>query len=50
MAPAPAGFGAAAPAVFRAAELQPKGYKLDFTTYDGSVDPLNRLTHYEQFF
>ena len=50
MAPAPAGFGAAAPAVLGAAEFQPKGYKLDFTTYDGSVDPLNWLTHCEQFF
>ena len=41
---------AAAPAAFGAAEFQPKGYKLDFTTYDGSVDPLNWLTHCEQFF
>lgn len=23
---------------------------MDFTTYDDSVDPLNWLTHYEQFF
>jgi hypothetical protein len=50
MVPAPAGFSAAAPAVFEAAEFQPKGYKFDFTTYDGSVDPLNWLTHCEQFF
>ncbi|XP_066316099.1 uncharacterized protein [Miscanthus floridulus] len=40
----------AAPAAFGTAEFQPKGYKLDFTTYDGSVDPLNWLTHCEQFF
>ncbi|XP_066310948.1 lysine-rich arabinogalactan protein 19-like [Miscanthus floridulus] len=32
---------AAAPTAFGAAEFQLKGYKLDFTTYDGSVDPLN---------
>jgi hypothetical protein len=50
-AAAPAAFGAAAaPAAFGAAEFQPKSYKLDFTTYDGSVDPLNWLTHCEQFF
>lgn len=25
-------------------------YKLEFSTYDSSVDPLNWLNHYEQFF
>jgi hypothetical protein len=28
----------------------PKFYKLEFTTYDGSEDPLNWLSHCEQFF
>jgi len=28
----------------------PKFHKIEFTTYDGSVDPLNWLTHCEQFF
>jgi hypothetical protein len=28
----------------------PKFHKIKFTTYDGSVDPLNWLTHCEQFF
>ncbi|WVZ91036.1 hypothetical protein U9M48_037265 [Paspalum notatum var. saurae] len=28
----------------------PRFYKLEFTTYDGSVDPLNWLNHCEQFF
>jgi len=39
-----------APAAFGSTDFQPKGYKLDFTTYDGSADPLNWLTHCEQFF
>ena len=30
-----------APAAFGSTDFQPKGYKLDFTTYDGSADPLN---------
>jgi len=30
--------------------MPPKFHKLEFTTYDGSVDPLNWLTHCEQFF
>ena len=30
--------------------LPPKFYKLEFTTYDGSEDPLNWLNHCEQFF
>ena len=30
--------------------MPPKFYKLEFTTYDGLVDPLNRLNHCEQFF
>jgi hypothetical protein len=41
---------AAAPTTFGAALFQPRTYKIDFATYDGSVDPLNWLTHYEQFF
>jgi hypothetical protein len=32
------------------AEFPPKFHKIEFTTYDGSVDPLNWLTHCEQFF
>ncbi|XP_066396144.1 uncharacterized protein [Miscanthus floridulus] len=28
----------------------PKFHKIEFTTYDGSVDPLHWLTHCEQFF
>ena len=28
----------------------PKFHKIEFTTYDGSVDPLNWLTQFEQFF
>jgi hypothetical protein len=28
----------------------PKFHKIEFNTYDGSVDPLNWLTHCEQFF
>ena len=28
----------------------PRFYKLEFTTYDGSEDPLNWLNHCEQFF
>lgn len=28
----------------------PKFYKLEFTTYDGSVDPLNWLNQCDQFF
>ena len=28
----------------------PKFYKLEFATYDGSVDPLNWLNQCEQFF
>jgi len=28
----------------------PKFHRIEFTTYDGSVDPLNWLTHCEQFF
>ena len=32
---------AVAPTAFGSADFQPKGYKLDFTTYDGSTDPLN---------
>jgi hypothetical protein len=48
---APVPFGAAdAPAAFGTTEFQPKSYKLDFTMYGGSVDPLNWLTHCEQFF
>ena len=43
MAPTPTGFGVAAPRQFGAVEFQPKGYKFDFTTYDGSMDPLNWL-------
>ena len=30
--------------------MPPKFYKLEFTTYDGSVDPLNWINHCEQFF
>ena len=30
--------------------MPPKFHKLEFMTYDGSVDPLNWLTHCEQFF
>ena len=30
-----------APAAFGSTNFQRKGYKLDFTTYDGSADPLN---------
>jgi hypothetical protein len=30
--------------------MPPKFYKLEFTTYNGSVDPLNWLNHCEQFF
>jgi hypothetical protein len=30
--------------------MPPKFYKLEFTTYDGSVDPLNWLNHCNQFF
>ena len=30
--------------------LPPRFYKLEFTTYDGSVDPLNWLNHCKQFF
>jgi len=30
--------------------MPPKFHKLEFTTYDGSIDPLNWLTHCEQFF
>jgi hypothetical protein len=30
--------------------MPPKFYKFEFTTYDGLVDPLNRLNHCEQFF
>jgi hypothetical protein len=41
---------AMAPATFGAAPFQPWTYKIDFATYDGSVDPLNWLTHCEQFF
>jgi hypothetical protein len=32
------------------ARAPPHYYKLDFTTYDGSEDPLNWLNHCEQFF
>jgi hypothetical protein len=50
-APAPGGApSAATAAAFDAATFQPRTYKIDFTTYDGSVDPLNWLTHCEQFF
>ena len=30
--------------------IPPKFYKLDFTTYDGTEDPLNWLNHCEQLF
>jgi hypothetical protein len=30
--------------------IPPKFYKLEFTTYDGTEDPLNWLNHYVQFF
>lgn len=32
------------------ARASPRFYKLEFATYDGSEDPLNRLNHYEQLF
>jgi len=32
------------------AQAAPKFYKLEFPTYDGSVDPLNWLNQCEQFF
>jgi len=41
---------AAAPVTFGETPFQPRTYKIDFATYDGSVDPLNWLTHCEQFF
>jgi hypothetical protein len=44
-------------AVFQAEDGTPQGaqvalefYKLEFPTYDGGVDPLNWLNHYEQLF
>lgn len=47
---APTAFGFGTSAAFGPGEFQPKGFKLDFTTYDSSSDPLNWLTHCEQFF
>ena len=48
--PASGAAPSAVTAAFGSADFQPKGYKLNFTTYDGSADPLNWLTHCEQFF
>jgi hypothetical protein len=42
--------GLAAALAMGGAQAGPKFYKLEFPTYDGSVDPLNWLNQCEQFF
>jgi hypothetical protein len=42
--------GAPPPGALHGAPAPPKFYKLEFTTFDSSEDPLNWLNHCEQFF
>jgi len=42
--------GLAAALALGGAQAGPKFYKLEFPTFDGSVDPLNWLNQCEQFF